>query len=203
MSDLFEEKSRDWDQNERVLAISRAVGDAVLRHADLRPGDRVLDFGAGTGLICGRIAPRVQRMVAVDISQSMLDQLARKPELQGCVETRCQDILDCPLDERFDLIVSAMAMHHVEDTDRLARSLFGHLLPGGRIALADLDAEDGYFHDTGPDTEGVYHHGFDREDLARRFAEAGFEDIRFETAHVVRKHKDYPIFLMLARRPED
>lgn len=201
MPDLFEEKSRDWDRNEIVLGISRAVGEALLQHAHPSPRDRVLDFGAGTGLVCGRIAPHVQQVTAVDISPAMLERLAQKPELAGRVETRCQDILDHPLDERFDLIVSAMAMHHVEDTAALLRRFFEHLEPGGRIAIADLDAEDGHFHDTGPQTEGVYHHGFDRAALEELARQAGFEDIRFETAHVVPKHRDYPIFLMLARRP--
>ena len=73
-----------------------------------------------------------------------------------------------------------MAMHHVEDTGALVRALFAHVAPGGRVALADLDAESGSFHP--PGTESVYHSGFDRDALGGLLREAGFTDVRFTTA---------------------
>lgn len=47
-------------------------------------------------------------------------------------EIRYQDILHVPLGKTVDLVVSAMAMHHVEDTNALLRTLQDHLAPGGR-----------------------------------------------------------------------
>lgn len=179
--------------------ISAGVGRALLERVPLRDDMVVMDFGAGTGLICAHVAPHVARVVAVDISAAMLEQLATKPELQGRVEVVCADILETPLDRDFDVVVSAMAMHHVEDTGRLVRTLAEHLAPGGHIALADLDAEDGTFHP--PDTEGVYHHGFDRDALRALLEENGFSEIAFTTAvEVDRGEKLYPVFLVTATR---
>ncbi|HMV67737.1 MAG TPA: methyltransferase domain-containing protein, partial [Myxococcota bacterium] len=105
--------------------------------------------------------------------------------------------LAAPLAERFDLIVSAMAMHHVEDTAALLRSLRAHLAPGGQIALADLDAEDGSFHP--PGVEGVFHAGFERAALGAAIEAAGFSAPRFTTACVVhRDGREYPVFLVTA-----
>ncbi|RMF87708.1 MAG: class I SAM-dependent methyltransferase, partial [Nitrospirae bacterium] len=102
-----------------------------------------------------------------------------------------------PLEETFDAVVSAMALHHVEDTERLLRAFARHLRPGGWLALADLDAEDGTFHP--PEVEGVYHHGFDRAALAALLERAGFEGVRFTTAHTVeREGRAYPVFLVTA-----
>ena len=84
-----------------------------------------------------------------------------KAELQDNVTIVCQDITNRPLDVKVDLVMSAMAMHHVEDTAQLVESFKEHLNPGGMLALADLDAEDGSFHP--PDVEGVFHHGFKRD----------------------------------------
>ena len=129
----------------------------------------------------------------------MLEKLANKPELQGKVEVVCSDILETPLGRKVDLIVSAMAMHHVRDTGRLLQAFAEHLKPAGRIALADLDAEDGSFHP--PDTTGVYHHGFDRDALREQLEHHGFSDITFSTAlHVERDGRRYPIFLLTATR---
>ena len=130
----------------------------------------------------------------------MLEKLAEKPELQGKAEVFCQNILETPLDQQADVVVSAMAAHHVEDTRALMEALFAHIAPGGRLALADLDSEDGSFHPPGMD--GVYHSGFDREALGALAREAGFVDTDFVTAcEVQRNEQNYPIFLLTARRP--
>jgi 2-polyprenyl-3-methyl-5-hydroxy-6-metoxy-1,4-benzoquinol methylase len=130
----------------------------------------------------------------------MLEALAAKEELQGKVECRCQDILESPLEERFDAVVSAMALHHVEDTEALAACFAEHLKPGGLLALADLDSEDGSFHS--PGTEGVFHHGFDRVELKSTLEAAGFEDVQFITALEFEKEGKGPftVFLVNARK---
>jgi putative AdoMet-dependent methyltransferase len=199
MSDLFEEKAQDWDANDMIRALSSGVGTAILERIALNEQMSAMDFGAGTGLITAHIAPLVSQVTAVDVSESMLEKLAAKPELQGKVEVCCQDILEEPLESDFDLIVSAMAMHHVEDTEKLFQRFAELLKPGARIALADLDKEDGTFHPE--DVEGVFHHGFERAELESLMQKHGFTDIEFITAHVVKKEeREYPIFLVTASR---
>lgn len=199
MSDLFKQKAGDWDASQMRTQLSSAIGASILEHVPLDKEMKVMDFGAGTGLLTAHIAPRVSQVAAVDTSASMLERLAEKPEFNGKVTTICQDITEQPLDARFDLIISAMAMHHVEDTRKLFATFARHLQPGGRIALADLDKEDGSFHPA--DTEGVYHHGFARDELASIIADSGFRGIQFETAHTVDKEgKQYPIFLVMASK---
>ena len=199
MSDHFNEKAKTWDADEMVRQLSSAVGSSILENIPLEQNMHVMDFGAGTGLISTHVAPRVKKIIAVDISEAMLEKLVAKQELVNKVTTVCQDILGQPLEEKFDLIMSAMAMHHVEDTDELVQTFFEHLKPGAMIALADLDKEDGSFHPEG--TEGVFHSGFERDDFQRRLEEHGFEDVHFYTAHTVEKNENhYPIFLVSARK---
>lgn len=198
MSEYFNEKAADWDGNELVAKLSSAVGAAIREHVPLNDSMDVMDFGAGTGLISSQVAPLVKRIVAVDTSGAMLEKLVAKPHLHGKVEAVCQDILESPLAARFDLIVSAMAMHHVQDTDRLIGVFAAHLKPDAMIALADLDKEDGTFH---PDeAAGVFHQGFERDGLRAILEAHGFRDIQFSTAHtVVKEEREYPVFLVTAR----
>lgn len=199
MSDLFKEKAQDWDVNNIVVELSSGIGRAILNNVNLHADMQVMDFGAGTGLISGHIASEVNKITAVDISESMLQQLAQKPELQGKVDVVCQDILEQNLNQKFDLIVSAMAMHHVEDTAKMMQRFAEHLQQGGELALADLDKEDGTFHP--PGIEGVYHDGFEREELEKLMLDAGFNSIKFVTAHTVDKEgKLFPIFLVTAKK---
>ncbi len=197
MTDLFKDKAQDWDTRPAPAQISEGVGAALVAKVPLRADMRVMDFGAGTGLVSAHVAPHVQMIYAVDISAAMLEQLAAKPALRGKVEVFCQDILKTPLGRPVDLVVSAMAMHHVEDTSALMRAFAAHLAPGGRVALADLDHEDGSFHAAG--TEGVFHHGFVRDELRDKLASAGFTQIEFVTATTVTKEdRRYDVFLVTA-----
>ena len=163
MTDLFNEKAKDWDANEMRTMLSSAIGLSILAHVSLHEQMRVMDFGGGTGLISSQVAPLVKKIVAVDISEAMLNKLVAKPELQNKVEIVCQDIIEKPIADNFDLIMSAMAMHHVKDTSKLIQRFSEHLSPGAFIALADLDKEDGSFHPE--DSEGVFHLGFKRNEL--------------------------------------
>lgn len=198
MNDLFQDHAKEWDQRPIPAQISDAVVRAVREAVPLSSTTTLLDFGAGTGLLASKLAADVGRVVAVDVSRAMLNELARKPALQGKVEVVCQDLVDTPLSRTVDVVVSAMAMHHVRDTAALLATLHAHLVPGGHLAIADLDAEDGSFHP--PGTEGVFHAGFDREALGALLRAAGFSEVHFTTACEVHKEaRAYPIFLVTAR----
>ena len=200
MTDLFADKASDWDARPIPQQLSEGISATIFARVPLQGDETVLDFGAGTGLLTGRIAPRVASVVAVDVSPAMLEQLAAKPELRGKVEPICRNILEEPLGRQVALIVSAMAMHHVADTDALLRTLFSHVVPGGRVALADLDTEAGDFHP--PGAEGVFHHGFDRTRLGDQLRAAGFVDVAFTTAcELVKEDRRYSVFLATAARP--
>ena len=100
----------------------------------------------------------------------------------------------------YDLIVSSMTLHHIADVPALFRRFARHLRPGGQVALADLDEEDGSFHET---AVSIHHRGFPRERIKAWLEDAGFQEIQLETATVIRKEgKDYPVFLATARRGE-
>jgi len=135
----------------------------------------------------------------------MLDVLMRKVRERGIANVvgRFIDLERQQLDGSYDLIVSSMTLHHVHDVAALIGSLVQMLNPGGWLALADLESEDGGFHD---DPTGVYHRGFDREFLSSVCAENSLTDIRVITAATIDKSKGsggrrlYPVLLCLARK---
>ncbi len=199
MADLFNEKAKDWDADDMVKKLSSAIGTSILEHIPFNGQMDVMDFGAGTGLISSHVAPLVNKIVAVDISKAMLDKLVSKPEFHGKVEAVCQDITDKPIDAQFDLIMSAMALHHIEDTHKLIQIFSEHLKSDAMVALADLDKEDGSFHPE--DTEGVFHFGFERDVFQTILENNGFDDVQYFTAHRINKEgKKYPVFLVIATK---
>lgn len=200
----FDERARDWDTPERIERaelLARLIRAAI----PLPPGAAVIDLGAGTGLLGYALVDGggVARLVLAEPSAGMREVAASKAQQRGVpgVEVVDLDLAgDVPAADPFDLAASMLVLHHVQDTRRVLASVHGLVRPGGAIALADLDAEDGTFHSA--DAEGIHHHGFAREHIEALAREAGFIDVRTLDGPIV-EHEDrgYPMFVLVARRP--
>jgi len=200
----FDQIASKFDSERKRVDLARDTGDAMIQTISLSPESRVMDYGTGTGLLTLKLQPYVKTIVAVDTSPKMLEVLKEKIECAriGNIETLLWDVeTGEDLLDSFDAITGSMVMHHIPGTQNALNRFFQMLRPGGSIALADLDKEEGDFH---PPEVPVPHHGFDRDALRDDLRTAGFQNIRFSTAHIVRKpnaaglEKEYPIFLAVA-----
>jgi 2-polyprenyl-3-methyl-5-hydroxy-6-metoxy-1,4-benzoquinol methylase len=205
--DRFNEIATDWDTDPQRAATTQAVANAIREAVPLTKRERALEFGCGTGMITLALANAVARVVAMDSSSEMLAALKRKMARLKIdnVEALEGALPDTPSSGHFDLILSSMTLHHIADTQVLLDELFGLLRPGGWLALADLDREDGSFHG---DQSGIAHHGFDRDELADWLSTSGFVNCRFSTAHTMEKEiedattRQFTIFLVRAQQPK-
>jgi tRNA (cmo5U34)-methyltransferase len=201
-SEHFDRAAATWDLTDRRVVLAHAVAQAIAARVPLAEKQSVLDFGCGTGLITLELRPLVGSITGADTSPGMLSTLGRKADALGiplrliALGTAGTGDIGGP----YDLIVSSMTLHHVADVPALFRRFARHLRPGGQVALADLDEEDGSFHEA---TVTIHHRGFPRERIKAWLLDAGFREIRLETAAVtVKQGKDYPVFLATARRGE-
>ena len=197
--DYFENKSKSWDMNSKRVGNAKAISDLIVKNIILKKPMVVMDFGAGTGLLGYFISPFVQKIVAVDNSPSMLAEFQKKSEFFASqTEVIQKDLSIDTINRDFDVIISSMTIHHLEDITALFSKFYMMLKEGGSIAIADLDSEDGTFHS---DNDGVYHYGFDREILKNIAKSVGFVDILFETASTIDKpHCTFTVFLMTAKK---
>src|SRR5512139_1855133 len=200
----FDSKARQWDENPVFQERGRKIAEAIRKTVPLRRDMSALDYGCGTGLLSFPLRDELGAILAADSSAGMLEVLAEKIAAHGVTNMTPLklDLLADPVPaQRFDLIVASMTLHHVPDTDHILRVFHDMLNPGGYLCIADLDQEDGSFHGIEVDV----HHGFDRSDLSRRAAQAGFADAQFQTVFSIAKERetgtrDYPVFLMTVRR---
>lgn len=138
-----------WDQRveawEEVAASAAflAIRDRIVELAEPRRDDRVVDLGAGTGLLSLALAPHVKELIAVDISERMLERLDDAAAADGVhnVEPLVADLRRLPLDdESATLVVSNYAFHHLDDPGKeLALAEARRILrPGGRLVICDM-----------------------------------------------------------------
>lgn len=139
----------DWDSRveawEEVAATDafKALRDAVCNVAAVSGNERVLDLGAGGGLVALALATRVEHITALDISPAMLDRLEVHASEHGItnVTPLVADMRTLPFDdESFDVVVSNYAFHHLVDADKELSLADTRrvLVPGGRLVVCDM-----------------------------------------------------------------
>ena len=196
----FDTAALNWDEEPRRVKLAGEIAAAIQENLPLSEEWDGLDFGCGTGLVSLKLAPLLRSMTGIDNSSGMLDRLNKKIEKSGYLNMRTEL---CDLGKgdlptgKYHLITSAMTLHHIEKIIPLLQLLKTLLYPGGWVALADLESEDGSFHD---DPTGIFHHGFSSEDLSNMLENAGFSSISITNATtVVKAERSFPVLLATAR----
>lgn len=200
----FDAKASTWDADPAKVERARRVAEDIARAVPDLARRSVLDYGAGTGLLGFHLLPRAARVTFADVSRGMLGVVEEKISTMGAgkADAVLLDLTrDPPPADRFGLLCTLMALHHVPDVDGILRAFHSSLEPGGVLCISDLDLEDGSFH--GPGVE--VHPGFDRPALEGQIRGAGFGPVRFSTPCEVRKEveggaRTYPMFLAIASR---
>ncbi len=129
--DLFDRVSVAYDERPPFF---RTLGSHLVRRAQLPPGSRTIDLGAGKGavtLALLEIAPPA-RVTAVDVSRQMLASIQHLGlEDVTAVEG---DIASMPfLNHSFDHAVSGFVLHILGDAAQSAQEIARVLRPGGTL----------------------------------------------------------------------
>jgi len=120
--------------------------ERLIKSADIKPGDKVLDVATGTAVIPLYIADQVGtkgKVVGLDITLAMLDQgkekLASHYPDNG-ISLVCASAMTMPyVDNFFDVVICCLGMHHM-DARTLLSEISRVLKPGGRLVMADVGA---------------------------------------------------------------
>lgn len=110
----------------------------VIRLAQIPPGGRLLDLGAGTGDLTREALRQVPscRPVAADYTLEMMR--VGKQRSDAVLSWSCADALNLPFpDQSFDGVISGFLLRNVVDLPRVLQEQYRVLKPGGRMVTLD------------------------------------------------------------------
>src|SRR5699024_4837098 len=129
------------------------------------------------------LSPHVGALSLAYNSEGMRDVIAQK--IEACVLPNAtlsdSDLVQGNLpDQKYDLVVASLVLHHVADVPALLKTFAGILNPGGAACIIELDDAGGKFHAHIEHYDG--HDGFKRENFEQSLHEAGFAKVEFHDA---------------------
>ncbi len=131
----WERHAANYDRSMAILGgpLSRMV---TLAAEDVPEGARVLEVGAGTGLVTVALARRASELTATDYAEAMVARVEARVRATGLTNVRCAqaDLYALSFgDGAFDVVVAANLLHLVPDLSGAIEALRRVIRPGGRL----------------------------------------------------------------------
>ena len=172
--DFFDRVAQDWDEM-REGYYSDDVRVGALAAAAVEQGKVAADVGAGTGFISQGLIQAGLRVIAVDQSEVILNEMKKKFGDTDAIDYRVGNAEDIPIsDETVDYAFANMCLHHVESPPDAIREMARILKQGGKLVITDADEHEFEFL-------REEHHdrwlGFKRTDIREWFQAAGLSDV--------------------------
>jgi ubiquinone/menaquinone biosynthesis C-methylase UbiE len=155
------------------------------------PAIDVADLGAGEGTLSQILARNARKVIAVDISERMVEVGAQLAKEQGFtnLEYRIGDLEEPPIaDDSIDLAIFSQALHHANSPQKAIAAAGRILRKGGRLVILDLLAHG---FEQARELYADLWLGFSEVDLVRLMDQAGFRETDVQ---IVSREPNSPYF---------
>ena len=131
-------------------------GENVLELLDVKPGERMLDLGCGTGYLTHQIKLLGGLVTGADASPEMIE---KARETYPDVDFTVADGAGFRFNEPFDAVFSNAVLHWIKDADATIRNVYNNLNPGGRF-VAEMGGKGNMRHMIAATTAVLKKHGY-------------------------------------------
>ena len=165
----FESSGREvYDQREKITDLLQ-----------IKPGDKIADVGAGTGLFTRIFSERVGskgQVYAIDISRNFVNNIRKWAEAKQRknIETIVNSQTNTGLkNNSVDLVFICDTYHHFENPEKMMQSVYQALKPGGRLFIIDFRKQKNISSDW-----VMKHVRADQSQVIKEVRAAGFQYLR-------------------------
>jgi len=137
----FDEEAADYESGRRYRRLEEPRAAAVAR-LDLRPSDRLLDIGCGTGITVRTVAAKIERAAGIDLSPSMIRYARAHAGDASNIEFAVAESSELPFaDATFTVVLCTFSFHHYPHPAASVEEMARVLIDGGRVVLADATSD--------------------------------------------------------------
>lgn len=170
----FKKVANQWDTM-RQSFFSEAVREKAYSIAAVKEGKLAADIGAGTGFITEGLINSGLKVIAVDQSDEMLNQIRQKFKNFKGLDCRYGEAENLPIDDNMvDYAMANMYLHHVNNPLVAIKEMVRILKSGGKLVITDLDEHNHEFLKTEQHDRWM---GFKRKDIEQWLLEAGLKNV--------------------------
>ncbi|MBN2214778.1 MAG: class I SAM-dependent methyltransferase [Bacteroidales bacterium] len=203
----FNDRANGWEND--PMEVERAFVSANEIKDFLKPDRSMTAFelGCGTGLLGYFLKDSFLSITLADSSERMIEAL--KDRIRNNHITNLHPLVMDLLTQdtglkKYDVIFTLMTLHHITDLDTILFKFGNMLRKNGYLCIADLEKEDGTYHENMSDFQG--HHGFKKENLEKLLVRYGFRICFYKTFFIIEKtmnngrKKEFPLFMLMAQK---
>jgi trans-aconitate methyltransferase len=132
MEDTNKNQKVHWNATgyDEAMSFVSQYGEDLVKWLNPQKGERVVDFGCGTGDLAAQIAFFGSEVMGVDISPEMVERARNKyPQLIF----QCADGMKWNAGKTYDAVFSNAALHWMKDAEAAIAGMVASLRPGGRL----------------------------------------------------------------------
>ena len=174
LKEYFDRVAQDWDRLQSRF-FSKEVREKAITKTRVEKGKLAADIGAGTGFMTAGLIKKDLRVIAVDQSKAMQDEMKEKFASVKEIEYRLGEADKLPIpDDTVDYAFANMYLHHVKSPPKAILEMVRILKTGGKLVITDMDEHEFEFLREEQHDRWM---GFRREDIRKWFADAGLSNI--------------------------
>ena len=192
----FDTVAKEWNTPERMKNTTSLAEDLLIKiGVESASLVKALEIGSGSGMLALLLSKHFKKIDCIDSSSGMREEFLQNKEKYSAenIFIYGEEYLDST-DEKYDLIYSHKAFHHIVDVEGELKKLKRVMANGGRLFLIDFCTIPPEFHKDFPNFNG--HHGFSKEEISDYFQNSGLKLAEYE---IIRQGKskdiDYNLFL--------
>ena len=140
--EYFNARALDWDN---TVVHDESKVEHIVNLLQVRASDHILDVGTGTGVLIPHLLKYLDdhgHITAVDVSEKMLEVAESKYSGKN-ITYRLGDVLEMPMDEKFDVIICFSVFPHFKENKLKAIATLSHLLKdGGKLCIAHAQSRE-------------------------------------------------------------